>query len=77
MKPRAKGRVPPELALCHACKNFVKPEEVLCPHCGEDIVMASLRNEDRMAQLDQAMAELQSLLAGIEATNASGEPTDA
>ena len=76
MKSRAKGRVPPQLALCHACKSFVKPEEILCPHCGEDIVMASLRNEDKMAELDRAMAELQRLLAGLEATNASGEPAD-
>ncbi len=65
MTNRAKGRVPPQLALCHACKSFVKPEEVACPHCGEDIAMAAVRNADRMEQLDQAMRELRGLLEGL------------
>jgi predicted amidophosphoribosyltransferase len=75
---RAKGRVPPQLALCHACKSFVKPEEVACPHCGEDIAMAAVRNADRMEQLDQAMKELRGLLEGLGvSTSASGGPTGA
>ncbi len=59
---KAKGRVPPQLALCHGCKQFVRPEEYTCPHCHDDIAMAAVRNRDRMERVTQATEELQRLL---------------
>jgi radical SAM protein with 4Fe4S-binding SPASM domain len=31
------GRLPPNLALCHACKHYVYSRETTCPHCGGDV----------------------------------------
>lgn len=65
---KAKGRVPPELALCHGCKQFVRQDEVRCPHCGDDIAMAAVRNRERMEQVTRATKELQRLLADLGLT---------
>lgn len=78
MTRRARGRVPTQLALCHACKSFVKQAEITCPHCDADIAMAAIRNVDRMEQLDRAMHDLKAMLArmGVDdptsAANGSG-----
>jgi radical SAM protein with 4Fe4S-binding SPASM domain len=36
------GRVPPRLELCRACEEFIRPDEVVCPHCGADIRRAAM-----------------------------------
>lgn len=61
----AKGRVPPQLAMCHACKQFVRPEDYECPHCSADIARAALANADKFEQLHAAAAELRELLTAM------------
>ena len=35
------GRLPPKLALCHACNQYIYSHETTCTHCGGDVAQAA------------------------------------
>ncbi|AZC17629.1 GDL motif peptide-associated radical SAM/SPASM maturase [Pseudomonas sp. CMR5c] len=58
------GRVPPRLALCRACLQYVHGHETTCPHCQADIASAEARHqEDRLRQ--QALINTLHQLLGL------------
>ncbi len=57
------ARVPPRLAICHACNQYLYEHEASCPHCGADVAAAAeahaevvLQRRALMRQLEQAIA---------------------
>jgi Y-X(10)_GDL-associated radical SAM protein len=58
--PRAaQDRVPPTLPLCRACNQYVKPETPHCHFCGADLAAAQREYDESMADVREALAELQ------------------
>ncbi|MCU7645706.1 GDL motif peptide-associated radical SAM/SPASM maturase [Pseudomonas piscis] len=58
------GRVPPRLALCRACLQYIHGHETTCPHCQADIASAEARHqEDRLRQ--QALINTLHQLLGL------------
>ncbi len=58
------GRVPPRLALCRACRQYIHAHEVTCPHCQADVAVAEARHqEDRQRQ--QALINTLHQLLGL------------
>ncbi|MES2451685.1 MAG: hypothetical protein V4610_14070 [Pseudomonadota bacterium] len=56
--PDQPGRVAAELALCLNCRQFVRDEEVSCPHCGWQLSAASERHAAAMAEAHAAFRDL-------------------
>ncbi|WP_409299878.1 GDL motif peptide-associated radical SAM/SPASM maturase [Pseudomonas sp. KCJK8993] len=58
------GRVPPRLALCRACLQYIHAHETTCPHCQADVASAEARHqEDRLRQ--QALINTLHQLLGL------------
>ncbi|UCZ86309.1 GDL motif peptide-associated radical SAM/SPASM maturase [Pseudomonas sp. L5B5] len=58
------GRIPPRLALCRACRQYIHAHEVTCPHCQADVAVAEARHqEDRQRQ--QALINTLHQLLGL------------
>ena len=55
----ARDRVPPTLPLCRACRQYVKPETPDCHFCGADLAEAQREYDESMADVREALAELQ------------------
>jgi Y-X(10)_GDL-associated radical SAM protein len=51
------GRLPPKLALCHSCNQYIHPDELTCSHCGGDVAQAESAHKEtvqrRQALIDQ------------------------
>jgi hypothetical protein len=59
------GRIPPRLALCRACHEYVWPHEADCPHCGSDLAAASRRYEETMARIAELATAIRQRLDGM------------
>jgi Y-X(10)_GDL-associated radical SAM protein len=59
------GRLPPRLELCRACRCHIYAHEAVCPHCGADVAAARVAYEAERARALEAMARLETLMAGI------------
>ncbi|MDD1151763.1 GDL motif peptide-associated radical SAM/SPASM maturase [Pseudomonas sp. TNT2022 ID357] len=45
------GRIPPRLALCRSCLEYIHAHESTCPHCHADVAAAEARHQqDRLRQ---------------------------
>jgi radical SAM protein with 4Fe4S-binding SPASM domain len=55
--------VPPILAKCHSCDQYIQPHETKCPHCGSDVDKTPAENEQATIDVRDAIAELERLLA--------------
>ncbi|WP_431312682.1 dienelactone hydrolase family protein [Pseudomonas wuhanensis] len=45
------GRIPPQLALCRGCLQYIHAHEVTCPHCDADVAAAeAVHQTDRARQ---------------------------
>ncbi|WP_265532619.1 GDL motif peptide-associated radical SAM/SPASM maturase [Pseudomonas saponiphila] len=60
----AEGRIPPRLALCRNCLEYIHAVESTCPHCHADVAAAEARHqEDRLRQ--QALINTLHQLLGL------------
>ncbi|BAQ73786.1 radical SAM domain-containing protein [Pseudomonas sp. Os17] len=60
----AEGRIPPRLALCRSCLEYIHAVETTCPHCHADVAAAEARHqEDRLRQ--QALINTLHQLLGL------------
>jgi Y-X(10)_GDL-associated radical SAM protein len=50
------GRLPPKLALCHACDQYIYPHETVCTHCGGDVAQAAATHAETV-QLRRALMD--------------------
>jgi radical SAM protein with 4Fe4S-binding SPASM domain len=60
------GRVPPRLDVCHACKCYIWPQEVACPHCGADVAQGAAAEMEDVERRSTIVAEMRSLLDRAE-----------
>jgi Y-X(10)_GDL-associated radical SAM protein len=56
------GRIPPKLALCRACNQYIYSHERMCPHCHADVVQAASQYEETARQRRLLVERLESLL---------------
>jgi Y-X(10)_GDL-associated radical SAM protein len=56
------GRIPPKLALCRACNQYIYSHETTCPHCQADVAQAAMQYEDKARQRHLLVERLESLL---------------
>jgi uncharacterized OB-fold protein len=59
---RIKGRLPPQLARCPGCGEYVYPEAKTCPHCKGKIATLVKRQRAAIAKAERAIARLQKAL---------------
>jgi hypothetical protein len=58
------GRIPPQLALCRGCLQYIHAHEVTCPHCDADVAAAeAVHQTDRARQ--QAIINTLTGLLGV------------
>lgn len=55
--------VPPKLEICRSCDCYVRPSEVICPHCGAHLQEAAERFEEEAQARQAAKEEVVRLLA--------------
>jgi predicted amidophosphoribosyltransferase len=60
--PDEPGRVAAALALCMACRQFVRAGETVCPHCGASLSDAADRRAAVMAEAKAAAEALEALM---------------
>ncbi len=55
---------PPRLALCRACNQFVKREDVVgdCPHCGVNVIEAAMNWVEARQRAEAAIAQMEAAL---------------
>jgi hypothetical protein len=75
------GRLPPNLALCRACNQYIYPQETTCTHCGGDVAQAALAHAETVARrralverLEQALFKSQSSFLPAPASGAAEMP---
>ena len=56
------GRIPPKLALCRACNQYIYSHETTCPHCRSDVAQAASRHEETTRHRRQLVERLENLL---------------
>jgi hypothetical protein len=56
------GRIPPKLALCRACNQYIYSHETTCPQCQADVAQAAMQYEDKARQRHLLVERLESLL---------------
>jgi Y-X(10)_GDL-associated radical SAM protein len=56
------GRIPPKLALCRACNQYIYSHEITCPHCQADVAQAARQHEETIRQRRLLVERLESLL---------------
>jgi radical SAM protein with 4Fe4S-binding SPASM domain len=56
------GRIPPKLALCRACNQYIYSHETTCPHCQADVAQAASHYEEIARQRRHLVERLESLL---------------
>lgn len=54
--------MPPTLALCPSCTQFVWPSEVVCPFCSADLPAVWAQEEQDAARRRALMDEIAALL---------------
>jgi hypothetical protein len=59
------GRVALRLVLCRACKQFVRPGEADCPHCGACVAAAERQYQACLREARSAARELRKLMAKL------------
>jgi predicted amidophosphoribosyltransferase len=57
------GRLPPRLALCRGCNEYIYDHERLCPHCGADVAACAARHAEDVARREALMNEVLRLVA--------------
>lgn len=50
------------LALCMACRQFVRIGEIQCPHCREPLAVSARRHAEALAEARAAAAALARLI---------------
>lgn len=58
----SRGRIPPKLALCRACNQYIYSHEKTCPHCRADVVESARHYEEKSRQQLALVERLESLL---------------
>lgn len=61
-----RGRIPPHLALCRGCHEYVWPHETDCPHCGTHIATAAQDYNDRLERVKALAAAIREQLPAAE-----------
>ncbi len=61
-KAPAEGRIPPRLALCHACDQYVHAHEAVCAHCGADVAEAARAHAEAVERRRALMQRLERAL---------------
>ncbi|MDE1715395.1 hypothetical protein PWG14_23305, partial [Chromobacterium amazonense] len=59
------GRPPARLALCRNCRQYIHQHETTCPHCKGDVIAAERLHRQKMAERDEAIQRLRSLLGEV------------
>jgi Y-X(10)_GDL-associated radical SAM protein len=59
------GRPPARLALCRNCRQYIHQHETTCPHCKGDVIAAERAYRQKMAERDEAIQRLRSLLGEV------------
>jgi hypothetical protein len=57
------GRLPPKLALCHACNQYIYPHETTCTHCGADVALAAADHAETVQRRRALIERLERALA--------------
>ena len=63
---RVKGRLPPQLARCPGCGQYIYPTGKTCPHCGGKLAVLRRKQIAAIAKAEKALATLQRLMAEAE-----------
>ena len=58
-----RGRVPPKLAICRGCHEYIWPGEPVCPHCAADVEAKEAEHQVDAARRAAVMNEVRRLLA--------------
>jgi ribosomal protein L32 len=61
--PRIKGRLPPALARCPGCGEYIYPQGKACPHCGGKLAVLRRKQLAAIAKAEKALATLQRLMS--------------
>jgi uncharacterized protein with PIN domain len=63
-KARLKGRLPPALARCPGCGEYIFQSAKKCPHCKGSLKRLSAKEAKAVAKAEAALATLQKLFGG-------------
>lgn len=61
---RLKGRLPPVLARCPGCGQYIFANAKKCPHCKGSLKKLSAKEAKAVARAEAALATLQKLFGG-------------
>ena len=59
---RRVGRIPPKLAVCRACNQYIYSHEESCPHCGASVAAAAAQHEKVVNHRREVLERLERLL---------------